>query len=89
MGQEQGRAGEAVRALYVPYVRDTYDLSRLITVSRNRCSTAVSCTCHVVPKLLINICISSGPRLRDDFRSHTTPVGYQGTGHPLASAPEA
>ncbi len=56
MGQEQGRAGEAVRALCVPYVRDTYGLSRLITVSRNRCSTAVSCVCHVVPKLLINSC---------------------------------
>ena len=50
-GQEQGRAGEAVRALCVPYVRDTHGISRLITVGRNCCSTAVSCTCHVVPKL--------------------------------------
>src|SRR5437763_1097725 len=51
MGQEQGRAGEAVRALCVPYVKDTYGLSRLITANRNRCSTAVSWACHVVPKL--------------------------------------
>ena len=53
MRQEQGRADEAVRALCMPYLRDTYGLSRLITVSRNRCSTTVSCAGHVVPKLVV------------------------------------
>ena len=46
--------GQEVCALHVPYRKDTYGLSRLITVSRNRCSTAVPCACHVVPELLIN-----------------------------------
>jgi hypothetical protein len=54
-GQEQGRAwqtnGQQVRAVHVPYAADTYGLSRLITVSRNRWSMAVSCPGHVVPKL--------------------------------------
>jgi hypothetical protein len=49
--QEQGRAGKVVRALCMPYRAATQGLSRLITVNRNRCSTAVSCACHVVPKL--------------------------------------
>jgi hypothetical protein len=49
-GQEQGRAGEKS----VPYRADTHGLSRLLTVSRNRSSTASSCACHVVPKLTIN-----------------------------------
>jgi hypothetical protein len=50
MRQEQGERTE-VRALCVPYVRVTYGLSRLITVTRNRCSAALSCACHVIPKL--------------------------------------
>lgn len=45
---------QEVRALHVPYRGDTQGLSRLITVSRNRCSTALSCACHVVPKLTTN-----------------------------------
>jgi hypothetical protein len=53
-GQDQGQVGRRARALHVPYREDTYGLSRLITVSRNRCSTALSCVCHVVPKLTIN-----------------------------------
>jgi hypothetical protein len=43
--------GQEIRALHVPYRRDTHGLLRLITVSRNRCATALSCTGHVVPKL--------------------------------------
>jgi hypothetical protein len=35
----------------VPYRADTHALSWLITVNRNRCSTALSCPSHVVPKL--------------------------------------
>ena len=60
-GQDQGtgqeeRSGSAhggpeSRALCVPYTRVTDGLSRLITVNRNRCSTALTCLCHVVPKL--------------------------------------
>lgn len=41
-------SGPEVRALYVPYKADTHGLSRLLTVSRNRCSTALSCLWHVV-----------------------------------------
>src|SRR5947209_4046969 len=43
-----------VRALHVPYAGDTDGLSRLITVSRNRCSTALSWLSQVVPKLMMN-----------------------------------
>jgi hypothetical protein len=54
-GQEQGQTShvkdDEVRALYVPYRADNHGLSRLITVSQNRCSAALSCACHVVPKL--------------------------------------
>jgi hypothetical protein len=56
-GQEQGRTRQTneqeVRALHVPYMADNHGLSRLLTVSRKRCSTAVCCACHVVPKLSI------------------------------------
>jgi hypothetical protein len=38
----------------VPHRADNHGLSRLTTVSRNRCSLALSCACHVVPKLTIN-----------------------------------
>jgi hypothetical protein len=65
--QEQGRASEAVRALCMPYVRDTHGLPRLITVSRNRCSTAVSCACHVVPKLSTR---GSIPVTRSTMKAH-------------------
>ena len=47
-----GNAGQQVRTLCVPYRTDTHGLSRLITVSRNGCSTAVSRACRVVPKLI-------------------------------------
>jgi len=54
-GQEQGRTRQIneqeVRALCVPYRRANRGLSRLITVSRNRCSTALTWPSHVVPKL--------------------------------------
>ncbi len=54
-GQEQGRTRQinerTVRALCVPYSRVNRGISRLITVSRNRCSTVLICVCHVVPKL--------------------------------------
>ena len=62
---ELSRNGQQIRALCVPYRADTHGLSRLLAVSRNRCSTALCCTCHVVPKLLINTCASGGPWLRD------------------------
>lgn len=39
------------KSVPVPYRADAHGLSRLITVSRNRCSTALTCLCHVVPKL--------------------------------------
>jgi hypothetical protein len=42
---------KGIRALCVPYTRDIYGLSRLITVNRKRCSTALSRLGHVVPKL--------------------------------------
>ena len=42
-----------IRALRVPYRTVTRGLSRLITVSRNCCSTALSWPSHVVPKLMI------------------------------------
>jgi len=60
-GQDQGNgAGAAsdsanggleVHALRVPYRTATHGLSRLITVSRNCCSLALSWAYHVVPKL--------------------------------------
>jgi hypothetical protein len=60
-GAGAGSSGQEVRALCVPYTGDTCGLSRLITVSQNRCSTALSCACHVVPKLVIKSCASGGP----------------------------
>lgn len=42
------------RALCVPYRGDNHGLSRLFTVSRNCCSTALSWPRHVVPKLMMN-----------------------------------
>jgi hypothetical protein len=50
-GSDSANEGQEVRALHVPYRRDTHGLLRLITVSRNRCSTAMSYPSHVVPKL--------------------------------------
>jgi hypothetical protein len=52
-GKNQRRLtnGSELRALHVPYRADTHGLSRLFTVNRNRCSKALSCACHVVPKL--------------------------------------
>ena len=82
-GQEQGRAGEAVRALCVPYVKDTHGISRLITVSRNCCSTAVSCTCHVVPKLSAKNGCCGQASASDSPGQGMKMVGHQLSGCPV------
>ena len=54
--RERGRSRVRVRARSPCPLRtlcgSTYGLSRLTTVSRNRCSTGLSCTSHVVPQLM-------------------------------------
>src|SRR2546423_13299858 len=57
--------GPEVHALHVPYSGDTHGLSRLVTVSRNCCSTALTLPSHVVPKLSSNRDASGRPLLRD------------------------
>jgi hypothetical protein len=52
--RERGRSRverAEVRALCVPYRRGTHGPLWLLTVSRNRCSTALCWPCHVIPKL--------------------------------------
>jgi len=68
-GSDSAINEQEIRALCVPYRRVNRGLSRLITVSRNRCSTPLACVCHVVPKLIINTRASGGPPLRDDLRT--------------------
>jgi hypothetical protein len=71
-GQEQGRTRQIPDQKSVPSAcpaGKTHGLSWLLRISRNRCSTAVPWACHVVPKHLDKYSTSSGPRLRDDFRT--------------------
>jgi hypothetical protein len=86
---DPGSSEQGPRALRVPYREDNNGLSRLTTVNRSCCSTALSWPGHVVPKLLINTRASGGPRLRDNLRTAYETGGHQGSGHTVASSPEA
>ena len=85
-GQEQGRTrymnGQEVCALHVPYRAVTHGLSRLVTVSRNCCSKALSSPCHVVPKLMINAVPPAGLRSGMVPGLGTMVVGHLGDGIP-------
>jgi hypothetical protein len=71
-----GSSGQDVRALCVPYVGGTYGLSRLITVSRNRCLHK-SCSSQALNQTQMPLA---------DLRSGMDPAQGRGSGGSLGDS---
>jgi len=70
----------------LPHVEGTYDLSRLITVSRKCCSTALTCRSHVVPKLETRIRFPSPASPHTPADSGAAPPAFAWVGRTVLCA---
>lgn len=87
---ESQTSGQGIRVLCVPYTMGIYGRSRLITVSRKRCSMALSwrmsCSSQAHDQQQVPLAgLRSG--MAQDWAWIVG--GHQGCGYPIASAPEA